>query len=196
MRNPVPRFISEWRHTQRGATWKSSAHMCGGRPATPEEIPPCYKGSTWMGVSLEDYLACPSNMAANRQARMTADLNLAGCYNRTGISDQDYDRIVLESAKTNLQNMAFFGLTEYQRETQYLFERTFKLRFKKSLEQSNYTIANSSPISPQEVEAVQKRNKLDLELYAFAKDLFFQRYHHMKQLERQDKSKADIFLHR
>lgn len=45
LREPISRYLSEWRHVQRGATWKSSRHWCLGRQATTEELPSCYKGN-------------------------------------------------------------------------------------------------------------------------------------------------------
>lgn len=50
LREPIRRFISEYKHVQRGATWKSSRHLCSGRPPTYEELPPCYKGPDWRGM--------------------------------------------------------------------------------------------------------------------------------------------------
>ena len=44
LRSPIPRYLSEFRHVQRGATWKNSRHFCLGRQATTEELPPCYSG--------------------------------------------------------------------------------------------------------------------------------------------------------
>lgn len=44
LRQPIVRYLSEFRHVQRGATWKSSRHWCLGRQATPAELPPCYAG--------------------------------------------------------------------------------------------------------------------------------------------------------
>lgn len=44
LRSPIPRYLSEYRHVQRGATWKNARHFCLGRSATPEELPPCYTG--------------------------------------------------------------------------------------------------------------------------------------------------------
>ncbi|XP_072180365.1 heparan-sulfate 6-O-sulfotransferase 1-A-like [Diadema setosum] len=191
VRNPVNRYISEWRHTQRGATWKSSRLMCGGREATEKEIPPCFTSTTWMGVTLKDFMACPSNLAHNRQTRMLADLTLVGCYNHSGLSTAEYERILLASAKANLESMAFFGLTDHQRELQYLFERTFRMSFRADLMQHNLTIANASPVQDGELELVKAKNHLDMELYAFAKDLFFQRYKHMKDLERKEAQKTN-----
>ena len=41
-----------------------------------------------------------------------------------------YENDLLENAKKNLVSFSFFGLTEYQRLSQYLFEKTFKNKFK------------------------------------------------------------------
>ena len=34
LREPVQRYLSEWKHVRRGATWSTSRHWCGGRDAT------------------------------------------------------------------------------------------------------------------------------------------------------------------
>jgi len=45
LRDPVQRYISEWKHVQRGSTWISAKLMCNGRQATLQEVPFCFKGS-------------------------------------------------------------------------------------------------------------------------------------------------------
>lgn len=57
------------------------------------------------------------------------DLSLVGCYNTSMMSPEERGRIMLLSAKNNLKKMAFFGLTEEQEISQYLFEVTFNLRY-------------------------------------------------------------------
>lgn len=102
-----------------------------------------FQGSNWTGVELDEFMDCPYNLAHNRQTRMLADLTLAGCY--TGFNsteDQlERDRILLQSAKHNLANMAFFGLTEQQSISQYIFEQTFQLDFANSFDQANATLS-------------------------------------------------------
>lgn len=66
LREPISRYLSEFRHVQRGATWRNSRHWCGGHAATPQELPRCYKGLSWEGVTLDEFAACPHNLAANR----------------------------------------------------------------------------------------------------------------------------------
>lgn len=72
---------------------------------------------------------------------MLADLSLVGCYNMSTVPDKKRAQLLLDSAKKNLRDMAFFGLTEYQRKTQFLFERTFRLRFIRPFMQYNSTRA-------------------------------------------------------
>ncbi|CAB3374256.1 heparan-sulfate 6-O-sulfotransferase 2 [Cloeon dipterum] len=182
LRDPVSRYLSEFRHVQRGATWRNSRHWCGGREATEEELPHCYSGDTWQGVDLSQFLACPHNLASNRQTRMLADLALVGCYNRTYLSHEQRDTVLLSSAKRNLAAMAFFGLTEYQKISQYVFEETFNLRFAVPFEQHNSTVsgATMTELSEQQLELVKRANNLDIELYNFAKELMYRRFERLK----------------
>lgn len=185
LRDPVSRYLSEWKHVQRGATWKTALHMCDGHPATQDELPACYSGEDWTGVSLADFMNCPSNLANNRQVRMLADLSLVGCYNMTSMSELERGHVLLASAKANLGNMAFYGLTEFQRKTQYLFERTFGLRFIRAFTQINTTRAASVGISEKVRWRIEGLNALDMELYEYAKELFLRRYQYQRQQQHQ-----------
>ena len=70
LRHPVLRYISEYLHIQRGATF-SYRHICNGKKVKDEEMPPCYPGyydhATWENVTLSAFLSCQSNWANNRQ---------------------------------------------------------------------------------------------------------------------------------
>lgn len=173
LREPVARFLSEFRHVQRGATWKSSRHWCGGRGPTPQELPPCFNGSDWRDVTFQEFVSCPWNLAANRQTRMLADLTLVGCYNRSAFPPHERDLLMLASARENLRRMAFFGLTEQQRQSQRLFEGTFRLRFLRPFEQVNETRSSQAAnrVTPAELEAVRRLNHLDVQLYEYARKL-------------------------
>lgn len=173
LREPVARFLSEFRHVQRGATWRGSRHWCGGRGPTREELPPCFNGSDWRDVTFQEFMGCPWNLAANRQTRMLADLSLVGCYNRTAVGAYERDLLMLTSAKDNLRRMAFFGLTEQQQRSQRLFERTFRLRFLRPFAQLNETrsAAAFGQVGSEELEAVKRLNHLDMQLYEYAKKL-------------------------
>ncbi|GAA6216142.1 heparan-sulfate 6-O-sulfotransferase 3-B-like [Lates japonicus] len=186
LRDPVSRYLSEWKHVQRGATWKTALHMCDGRPPTQDELPACYSGEDWTGVPLADFMNCPSNLANNRQVRMLADLSLVGCYNMSSMSELERGHVLLASAKANLRNMAFYGLTEFQRKTQYLFERTFGLRFIRAFTQINSTRAASVGISEKVRWRIEGLNALDMELYEYAKELFLRRYQYNRQKQHQE----------
>ncbi|XP_010216973.1 PREDICTED: heparan-sulfate 6-O-sulfotransferase 1 [Tinamus guttatus] len=199
LRDPVSRYLSEWRHVQRGATWKTSLHMCDGRTPTPEELPSCYEGTDWSGCTLQEFMDCPYNLANNRQVRMLADLSLVGCYNMSFIPENKRAQILLESAKKNLKDMAFFGLTEFQRKTQYLFERTFSLKFIRPFMQYNSTRAGGVEVDNDTIRRIEELNDLDMQLYDYAKDLFQQRYQYRRQLERMEqriKNREERLLHR
>ncbi|KAJ8375909.1 hypothetical protein SKAU_G00064890 [Synaphobranchus kaupii] len=186
LRDPVSRYLSEWRHVQRGATWKTSLHMCDGRTPTPDELPACYEGTDWSGCTLQQFMDCPYNLANNRQVRMLADLSLVGCYNMSFVTEKKRAQTLLESAKKNLRDMAFFGLTEFQRKTQYLFERTFRLRFIRPFMQYNSTRAAGVDVDNDTILRIEELNELDVQLYDYAKDLFQQRYQYKRQLDRRE----------
>lgn len=169
------------------------------------------KGANWTGVELDEFMDCPYNLAHNRQTRMLADLTLAGCY--TGYNsteDQlERDRILLQSAKQNLAKMAYFGLTEQQSASQYIFEQTFQLDFANSFDQANATlsaqaIAELTPsqviqssfptfwssflvtnhvvnMNPRQLERIRQLNSLDTQLLDFARQLLQQRFEELKR---------------
>lgn len=182
LREPIARYLSEFRHVQRGATWKGSRHVCKGRAATEAEVPPCFTGENWEGVSLDEFIGCESNLAGNRQTRMLADLELIGCYDKTYMPKTERDRVMLASAKKNLQSMAFFGLTEYQKISQYVFEETFNLRFAIPFEQNNATVSSSTipTLTPAQEAKIASLNSLDTELYEFGKKILFERFERLK----------------
>uniref|UniRef100_A0A3B3WBP0 Heparan-sulfate 6-O-sulfotransferase n=1 Tax=Poecilia mexicana TaxID=48701 RepID=A0A3B3WBP0_9TELE len=186
LRDPVSRYLSEWKHVQRGATWKTALHMCDGRSPTQDELPTCYSGDDWSGVTLKEFMNCQSNLANNRQVRMLADLSLVGCYNMSSMNESQRNHILLSSAMSNLKNMAFYGLTEFQRKTQYLFERTFSLRFISAFTQINSTRAANVDLSEAVRRRIEELNFLDVQLYEYAKDLFLQRFQYTRQREHQE----------
>lgn len=181
----MARFLSEFRHVQRGATWKTARHLCGGRVPTKEELPPCFEGKDWSDVTLEKFINCKSNLAMNRQTRMLADLTLVGCYNQSMMTKRQREVMMLASAKQNLQRMAFFGLCEFQKLSQYLFENTFHLKFLQPFEQLNETRSSMiiNKISEEDLQRIKDLNKLDLALYDFAKALLMDRYKRLNKYE-------------
>lgn len=83
------------------------------------------------------------------------------------------DLLLLQSAKANLEKLAFFALTEQQRNSQYIFQETFGLRFKKVLEQVNKTrsATTQAELQPDVLKKIREINSLDVELYAFAEQM-------------------------
>lgn len=128
-------------------------------------------------MELDDFAGCESNLAVNRQTRMLSDLALVGCYNKTYMTAAERDRVMLASAKRNLAGMAYFGLTEYQKMSQYIFEETFNLRFAIPFEQHNSTVstATMSGLPVEKRRRIEQLNALDIELYEFAKRMLFNR---------------------
>ncbi|XDV47698.1 hypothetical protein PO909_017268 [Leuciscus waleckii] len=129
---------------------------------------------------------CPYNLANNRQVRMLADLSLVGCYNLSTVPEKRRSQLLLESAKKNLRDMAFYGLTEFQRKTQYLFERTFHLKFIRPFMQYNSTRAAGVDLDNDTIQRIEELNDLDMKLYDYAKDLFQQRYQYKHMLDRRE----------
>lgn len=66
--------------------------------------------------------------------------------------------------------------------SQYIFEETFKLRFKIPFTQNEDTYSKSTldKTTPSELKAVRQANALDLELYAFAEQLLHNRFNELK----------------
>uniref|UniRef100_A0A183F255 Heparan-sulfate 6-O-sulfotransferase n=1 Tax=Heligmosomoides polygyrus TaxID=6339 RepID=A0A183F255_HELPZ len=173
LREPIARFISEYRHVNRGATWIASRHICNGRAPTSDELPLCFDPNIgWDDVSLNEFLHCPFNLAFNRQTRMLADLTLVNCYARIGTDPRTRNRILLESAKRNLRSMAFFGIKEKMDDSQMMFERLFNLSFNRRLSAWSRSKSNDTDVSPEQMKLIRERNDLDIELYNYAVKLF------------------------
>ena len=76
---------------------------------------------------------------------------------------------------------AFFGLTEYQDETRLLFEKQFGIRLKLETQQRSMSALHSAPIlqdlwnNSELYDEIAEVNKLDMELYEYALELFSKR---------------------
>ncbi|ESO09569.1 hypothetical protein HELRODRAFT_73819, partial [Helobdella robusta] len=196
LRDPVQRYLSEWKHVRRGSTWSAVKLMCNGRRATRSEVPLCYSGPNWINVTFDDFLACQHNLAHNRQTRMLADLTLVGCYDKSLMSEEKRNRLMLESAKRNLMSMEFFGLTEFQAELGFLFEFTFGIKFTKNFTQYEHTHAKESSISQDERRRIMQLNHLDVQLYDFAKHLFLARLNYALSQQKLNEvsSRENVFM--
>lgn len=178
LREPVERFLSEWRHVVGGATWFDRRLRCNNKR---NRLPFCWQGKrNWVGVSLDEFLDCKYNLVKNRQTRMLADLRLVDCYNEFDVDNITKDKIMLQSAKNNLLKLPFFGLTNYQRLSQQLFEYTFRVKFNIVFRQNNHTAASHANFSANHLERIKYQTRLDIELYQYAKDIFMKRISQME----------------
>lgn len=187
IREPVSRFLSEFSFVwNKNEMWGAATLRCNGRSPTKEELPQCFMGEKLSEITLEEFMGCPWNLALNRQTRMLADLRLVNCYNTSGVPTSKRRKIMLQSAMRNLQGMTYFGLVEYQAESQYLFEKTFGLTFFKPFTQVTDSETKAGTMLPTlnstVLDQIRGLNSLDVELYTFAKKLFFERVTYFKQM--------------
>jgi len=184
LRHPVLRYVSEYLHVQRNATW-ASRHLCKGAYVPFKDMPPCYPGFysrvPWPKLTLSKFLSCESNWANNRQTLMLADLEAVDCFNKHSFSKREREQRLLETAKKNLESFAFFGITEYMSESSRMFEKLFSVRFPVLPSTRNLTDLHSSPMlpnlwkNPAFMSAIQEVNSLDMALYEHALKIFEQR---------------------
>jgi hypothetical protein len=186
IREPTQRYLSEWQHVKRGATWIRHERNC-----LIDKYETCFgEGKvTWTNVSIDEFMACKFNLASNRQTRM-----LAAFYHKddkAGLCDwnNEDDGIFLESAKRTLDSMRFFAINEYQYLSQLLFERTFGdslFKFEIDLAQTNRSFAasyfrNQTKTRRDELtRRIKILNRLDFELYEYGLKLFFTRLKYFK----------------
>jgi len=198
LRDPIKRFLSEFWHARQGQSWSSSRHWCSGVEATANELPACFDSEDLEHLTLEEFIKCSHNLAINRQARMLSDLALVGCYNSSSLSKEDRDLIILTSAKNNLHKMSFFGLSEFPKVSQYMFEATYGLNFKMKSSLSRDSINRSArrelfkELSAKDIENMKRINYLDTELYHYAKELLFFRFEKLKKADPAFKNNFDF----
>jgi hypothetical protein len=90
-----------------------------------------------------------------------------------------YDNELLESAKQTLLSFSFFGLTEYQDLSFNLFHKTFenKLKFAEQFPEKTENVGRKLLENDFKdyLNEINENNNLDIQLYEFARNLFFQR---------------------
>lgn len=120
---------------------------------------------------------------------MLANLSLVNCYDKENLNDTGRKQTMLESAKENLNSLAYFAVHGYPNESQLLFEHTFNIKFSvslaegikpKRLHKSNVYL---DTLKPAVKEQVRQANELDMELYEYAKQLFLARVEYVKRLK-------------
>lgn len=200
LRHPILRYLSEYLYTTYGkAKWNvvtgvgSCDHTlvlgntkpqcftgyCNGTMISESTLPECYPGVynrvSWTDVSLTDFMNCPYNWANNRQTWMLADLEQTACSNNS-ITKEQMETNVLKSAKKNLESIAFFGLTEFLKESAMLFEYKFNVHFRDLPQQRHLQDSRSLLkmvlLDKSLYNRIIELNKLDIQLYEYALKLF------------------------
>ena len=179
LRNPVHRFLSEFRHIQRGASWEAAAPLCKGK-LLMSQIPQCYQGKFWHDLTIEKFMSCPYNLALNRQTWMLSNISAIDCDFKTVLSNSHTRKKLLHIAKKNLESIAYFGMLEYPLQSQFIFEKTFDLTFDQPFQQwdTGFTIEflKSYKLSDSILNKIKELNSLDVALYHYAKSIFFRKY--------------------
>ena len=117
-------------------------------------------------------------MASNRQTRFLAHDDES---NDCRLYKPENKKRLLLNAKRILKGMSYFALTEYDELSRRLFDKTFQNsflfeKFKESKSVYKYKTYNfTNTLDKKLVRKIEKLNDLDLELYAYAKKLFFDR---------------------
>ena len=92
--------------------------------------------------------------------------------------------MLLENAKKVLINLAYFGLTEYEQFSDILFEKSFNnvFKYKGKANRTQKSIASNilENLNETWIEKIKILNDLDLELYEFAKKVFFEKVEYYK----------------
>ena len=187
LREPIARFVSEFAHVKRGATW-ATTHHCNKHKWN---IPDCYPGYSdkkpWPNLTWRKFLSCKSNLGINRQTRMLANLTLVSCYDTKKFHGAKRDQLILDSAKANLRSLPYFGLNEYQIESKELFEYTFGLKFTDEFRILNETESKSKTeedaLTENDISWIREANCLDVQLYDYAQKLFLDRVSRMRRNE-------------
>jgi hypothetical protein len=181
IREPIQRYVSEWYHIQyNGDLWsESSQNYCNKETLMPE----CYSKRQPDNITLEEFIACKNNTGNNRQTRWLADYYHNGEFN-CQIFNHENKKLLLQNAKNVLVNLAYLGLTEYEHLSDMLFEKTFNNIFmykdKANRTQKAYASTILEKLNDTVIEQIRKLNDLDLELYKFAKKIFFERLEYYK----------------
>ena len=126
-------------------------------------------------TTLAEFISCQGNRAKNRAVRMLADLRRISCTSDS--PSPDILSQMLQSAKSNLAKLPFFGLRDQFEASQYLFTWTFGLHFHQGItQQLNESLYfNWDSISDTDLASVKTQNAHDLQLYKFGQKLFSER---------------------
>lgn len=188
LRHPLLRYISEYMHVSRGACWKRN-FVCNGKvvknrkPPTfgcPEHFQCDHKrvAVSLIKLTLERFAKCQDSWSVNRMTVSLADHEEATCWNKTRYTRKERDQLLLASAKSNLLNFSYFGINEFPLDSGALFEETFGVVLRNPIQ-------NLSPVESKAGQFLESlkadkylckqvidNNRLDMELYEYALDIF------------------------
>jgi hypothetical protein len=153
------------------------------------------------GTSLSEFLETDTPGAFNAQVAFLGGLTVKHHLEGLPITREMYDRDLLEKAKQNLAGHVAFGLAERFDESVLLLRHAFEWPTWRTLYRpvnAGRTRQTSRPIAQADLDAVKASNELDMELYAFACDIFAERLaqigNHRGQLSR-FKAMNQVALH-
>lgn len=165
LRDPVQQFISRYAHNKHHQPEKLIQLARDFLPDHPEDT----------FITLEQYATLPIN---NIQTRLMA-----------GLTDAEYQAMpaserhtLLPLAKAHLEQVEFIGIMERYDDSLRLLSYTFGWPPIESYVKRNETTYAKPVVTPETEALIRENNPLDLELYAFGRQLFEER---MAQMERE-----------
>ena len=179
IRHPVVRYISEFYHIGIYGNWPYT-NKCNGKSYLQNvKTSSCMRRIT-QRVTFKDFTSCPESWSNNRQTMMLADVDKAECLNQTAMSSEERDSVLLATAKWNLKEMMYFGVTEYINESVSLLEYRLDVKIPPLSQPQikDLTIADllrkvwSNRTLYNEISSI---NYLDMQLYEYGLTLFEQR---------------------
>ena len=180
IRHPIIRYLSEFQHCNTYAPWRFRTIKCNGTKYFQNETSCMRKIRS--KVTFEDYISpCPESRSVNRQTMMLADIDKTGCLDPAAMSSEKRDSILLATAKQNLKEMMFFGVTEYMKESILLLEHRFDVQFDSPLSQPLIKDLNGADLlhkvwsNSTLYKEISSINYLDVQLYEYGLKLFKQR---------------------
>ena len=121
---------------------------------------------------------CPYNPSTNRQTWMLADLESIGCERLVKASKETINQELLMSAKQNLNKMAYFGLTELRDEVPSGFREVFGFEYSPAVTRERVlAVVAEQNISTEQEKKIRSLNGLDIQLYDYAKKLYYEKFH-------------------
>ena len=188
LRHPLLRYVSEYLHVSRGACWERS-FVCDGEVMQNRKPPPfgcpehfhCDRDRATRfikNLTLERFTKCQDSWSVNRMTVSLADHEDATCWNKTRYTREERDQLLLASAKSNLLNFSYFGISEFLSDSGLLFEKTFGVLLRDPIDDLSPTqsqagkFLKSLKVDKEMYKKIIDNNRLDLELYKYALDIF------------------------